>query len=354
MPMDADALFLPAAGLSALLAAFAELGLDRAALDAALGTPVPADPTVRVPATLFEKAWAEAARQHGADDLALRAGLAAPFGAFGLVDYLCGSAATVAGGFESLVTHFRLVSTDNRVEVETVGDLRRVSVRPLVPMDAYVDEFTLAVLVGRFRRLTGGRFRPSRLLLRGPLADASARTTLLGCPVVGGQPVSAFEVPASHWTLPVDTADPFLHGTLVRLASTLPTSTSGEAPIENALRARLRDALADGDADIARMARLMGLSTRTLQRRLAETGRPYVTVVDDFRREEAARLLADPDLPLGRVAERLGYGEQASFSRAFVRWYGTAPGKWRADAHLRTAPRRDASGPPGSIPTSSR
>jgi len=333
--MDADTLFLPAAGLSALLAAFAEMGLDRAALGAALGAPVPADPVARVPATLFDKAWAEAARQHGRDDLALRAGLAAPFGAYGVVDYLCGSAATVAGGFESLVTHFRLVSTDNRVEVEAVGDLRRVSVRPLVPMNAHVDEYTLAVLIGRFRRLTGGRFQPSRLLLRGTLADASARTALLGCPVVGHQPVSAFEVPASHWSLAIDTADPFLHDTLVRLAGTLPTSSSADVPIENALRARLRDALAEGDADIARMARLMGMSTRTLQRRLAESGRPYVTVVDDFRREEAARLLADADLPLGRVAERLGYEEQASFSRAFARWYGMAPGKWRTQGGAR-------------------
>lgn len=328
--MDADSLFLPAAGLSALLAAFAAMGLDRASLEAALGAPVPADPTARVTATLFEKAWTEAARQHGRDDLALRAGLSAPFGAYGLVDYLCGSAATVAGGFESLVAHFRLVSTDNRVEVERDGDLRRVSVRPLVPMDAHVDEFTLAVLIGRFRRLTGGRFQVSRLLLRGALADAAARTALLGCPVAGHQPVSAFEVPASHWSLAIDTADPFLHDTLVRLAGNLPTSTATNAPTENALRARLRDALAEGDADIARMARLMGMSTRTLQRRLAETGRPYATVVDDFRREEAARLLADPDLPLGHVAERLGYGEQASFSRAFARWYGVAPGKWRA------------------------
>lgn len=328
--MDADALFLPAAGLSALLAAFAELGLDRAALDAAIGGPVPADPAARVPAAFFDAAWAEAARQHGRDDLALRAGLSAPFGAFGLVDYLCGSAATVGGGFESLVTHFRLVSTDNRLEVETIGSLRRVSVRPLVPMAAYVDEFTLAVLIGRFRRLTGGRFQVSRLLLRGEILDVPARSALLGCPVTGHQAVSAFEAPASHWSLTIDTADPFLHDTLSRLARTLPTSTAGDAPIENALRARLRDALADGDADIGRMARLMGLSTRTLQRRLAETGRPYVTVVDDFRREEAARLLADPELPLGRVAERLGYQEQASFSRAFARWYGVSPGKWRA------------------------
>lgn len=335
--MHSDALFLPAAGLSALLAAFAELGLDRAALDAAVGVSLPSDPTARVPAALYEKAWTEAARQDHADDLALRAGLAAPFGAFGLVDYLCGSAATVAGGFESLITHFRLVSTDNQIVVEAVGTLRRVSVRPLVPLPPYVDEFTLAVLIGRFRRLTGGRFQPARLLLRREVASRAARAALPYCTVAGSQPVSAFEVAASHWALPIDTADRFLHDTLTSLAGSLPTSGARSAPVENALRARLRDALAEGHADLAHLARLMGLSARTLQRRLAAAGRDYGTVVDDFRREEAARLLADPALALGRVAERLGYGEQASFSRAFVRWFGVPPGRWR-EAAKRQAP----------------
>ncbi len=341
--MAADELFVPAAGLRALLAGFRELGLDVDRIALALGGMPPAEPSARVPAGLYERAWSEAARQYPGTALATATGLAIPFGAFGMIDYLCGSSATVAGGFESLVLHYRLVATDNQVEVEAIPGGRRVAVRPLVPMEPHVDEFTLAVLIGRFRRLTDGVFRPSRLLLRGEVGDAPARTALLDCPVVDRQPVSALEVPEPQWKAPIARADPFLHGMLERLAASESSRTADSSPLDAALRARLRDALADGDADVARMARLMGLSVRTLQRRLAQYGRSFAAVVDDFRREEAARLLSDPALALTRVADRLGYAEQASFTRAFTRWYGTSPGKWRQQQGL-SAARSSAAG----------
>jgi AraC-like DNA-binding protein len=327
--MIAEAPLLPAAGLRALLAGFRELGLDADRIASALGGAPPEDAAALVPVALYDRAWSEAARAHPGPALATATGLAIPFGAFGMIDYLCGSAATVAGGFESLVLHYRLVATDNRVEVEAIPGGRRVAVRPLVPMEPHVDEFTLAVLAGRFRRLTDGAFRPSRLLLRGEGVDVDARAGLLGCPVVSGQPVSALEVGEATWKLPIARADPFLHALLERLAAEELSHGVDGSPLEAALRARLRSALADGDADVTRMARQMGLSVRTLQRRPDEAGRSFAAVVDDFRREEAARLLSDPALALSRVAERLGYAEQASFTRAFTRWYGAPPGKWR-------------------------
>jgi len=330
--MTADTLLLPAAGLHALLAGFRQLGLDADRIGATLGDLPPADAGAAVPCATYDQAWEAAGKAWRGPALATAAGLAIPFGAFGMIDYLCGSAATVAGGFESLVLHYRLVATDNRVDVEAIPGGWRVSVRPLVPMPPDVDEYTLAVLTGRFRRLTGDAFRPARMLLRGTVPDTAARAALLGCPVVASQPVSALEVAEALWRAPILRADPFLHGLLERLAGEELSRGAGGTPLESALRARLRDALADGGADVGRMAGLMGLSVRTLQRRLAQAGRSFAAVLDDFRREEAARLLTDPSLALSLVSGRLGYAEQASFTRAFSRWYGVSPGKWRQEA----------------------
>jgi AraC-like DNA-binding protein len=330
--MTAEPPLLPATSLHALLAGFRELGLDTARIAASLEDLPPAEAGTLVPAALYEKAWREAGRACDKPALATATGLAIPFGAFGMIDYLCGSAATVAGGFESLVLHYRLAATDNRVEVESIPGGCKVAVHPLVPLEPHVDEFTLAVLAGRFRRLTGGAFVPSRVLLRGEVDDIAARAALMGCPVLCGQPVSAMEIDAAHWKAPIMRADPLLHQLLATLAARESTRTARAMPLESALRARLRDALADSDADVARMARLMGLSVRTLQRRLAQAGRSYAAVVDDFRREESLRLVANPALALARVAGLLGYAEQASFTRAFARWHGTSPGKWRQEA----------------------
>jgi AraC-like DNA-binding protein len=75
---------------------------------------------------------------------------------------------------------------------------------------------------------------------------------------------------------------------------------------------------------------LLGVSERTLQPRLGEQGRRFSEVVEDFRREEAARQLNTPGVHLVEIASRLGYAEQTSSTRAFRRWAGTTPARWRA------------------------
>jgi len=115
------------------------------------------------------------------------------------------------------------------------------------------------------------------------------------------------------------------------VAAQLELTQPNDTGLESALRARLRGSLSQGQATPHRMATLLGVSERTLQRRLAEHGRSFTDVLEEFRREESARLLCDRRLALTEIATRLGYAEQTSFTRAFRRWTGSTPGAWRAD-----------------------
>jgi AraC-like DNA-binding protein len=72
------------------------------------------------------------------------------------------------------------------------------------------------------------------------------------------------------------------------------------------------------------------VSERTLHSRLADIGHSLSDVVEEFRREEAARLLATHGLHLVQVANRLGYAGQTLFSRACRRRAGVTPGAWQA------------------------
>ena len=71
------------------------------------------------------------------------------------------------------------------------------------------------------------------------------------------------------------------------------------------------------------------LSPRTLKRRLATEGAAYSALLEDHRREKAMLLLRSRDLSVDAVAERLGYSDVTSFSRAFRRWTGTTPAAYR-------------------------
>ncbi len=80
------------------------------------------------------------------------------------------------------------------------------------------------------------------------------------------------------------------------------------------------------------VAERLGLSERTLHRRLAAEGHAFQQLNEQIKRRLAERLLRDSSLDLGSIAQRLGYADAASFSRAFNRWNGSSPGAWRSQA----------------------
>ena len=324
---------VPSITVHAMREGLVRLGFDRTTLTRAIGVDLgdPPPPASQVGSDALARMW-QAAMQQGPDPaLATALGLAIPFGAFGFTDYLTGSSFTLGGGFESLALHLRLVAGGIQLELDVVDGLRWVRLyTPEGESPPFVaTEMTVALFVRRFRDGTDGAFRPAFACLRGeaPAGD-SPQAQLLGLPVRHRSPVAALAMPESMWSLPLRRADPYLHGTLRRSVEEMGLLRSPADALELAIRARLRDALADRGADIHRIARLLGMSVRTLQRRMASSGRSWSDVVEVFRRDEAARLLAGT-LPLVDVAARLGYREQTSFTRAFRRWTGQTPAQWR-------------------------
>lgn len=78
-----------------------------------------------------------------------------------------------------------------------------------------------------------------------------------------------------------------------------------------------------------RVAREMMLSTRTLQRRLLESGTSFNAIRDKVRAHLAAKYLRQSSLSVGQISDVLGYSQSAAFCRAFTRWYAMAPLKYR-------------------------
>ncbi|WP_440466776.1 AraC family transcriptional regulator [Pseudomonas sp. YH-1] len=77
------------------------------------------------------------------------------------------------------------------------------------------------------------------------------------------------------------------------------------------------------------VAERLGFSERTLQRRLTEEGQNLQALNDGIKQRLAERLLRESRMDLHGIAQCLGYAEAASFSRAFQRWTGQSPGRWK-------------------------
>jgi AraC-like DNA-binding protein len=77
-------------------------------------------------------------------------------------------------------------------------------------------------------------------------------------------------------------------------------------------------------------ARLLAISSRTLKRRLQESGASYQKLLDESRRRDNMHLLNDPSLSISTIAHRIGFQDPAHFTRAFRTWTGQSPSQFRA------------------------
>ncbi|MBC8058902.1 MAG: helix-turn-helix domain-containing protein [Rhizobiales bacterium] len=322
---------VPVLTLHRQIEALAHLGLDVAAVRAHVGE-LPSAPDALVPVQAYNAMWSAAESLYALPGLPSALAMVIPFGAFGALDYVAGSAETVGGLCESVLLHLSIVAVDVRlvhVQMDDGHHVIEVRGRDSTPIKAL--EFTLASIFGRLRYVTQNSFRAVAVGL--PVerpADDPVRRRLWGAPIAYSQPCAGCTIDADTWAMRIHTADPYLHATLKQVAAQLHLAPSPVNELEQALRVRLRDALSQGRADAERLAGLLGVSERTLQRRLQDLGLSFTAVVEQFRHEEAMRLLQDKRMHLVQIAARLGYTEQTSFTRAFRRWTGETPGAWRA------------------------
>lgn len=100
------------------------------------------------------------------------------------------------------------------------------------------------------------------------------------------------------------------------------------------LAVRVREMLVltpDGFPNMEQVAERLHMSDRTLKRQLAAEGTTFSAILEEVRHRQAVGLLSRTDLSLERISERLGYSDVANFNRAFRRWTGKTPGRWRRE-----------------------
>ena len=95
----------------------------------------------------------------------------------------------------------------------------------------------------------------------------------------------------------------------------------------------ISEELRGGDPRAEHIADKLGLHPKTLSRRLRAEGTSHQQLLDQLRYRLAERYLRDPNLGIGEIAFLLGYADNSSFNKAFKRWTGSAPQRYRQRAN---------------------
>ena len=141
-------------------------------------------------------------------------------------------------------------------------------------------------------------------------------------------PVNALLFARTDVTLPLPTAHPELAEVHERIAR---EHLQRLDPAQTCHRARavIIRHLPEGEPQRPKIATILGMSERTLHRRLAAERTSFQRLLDDTRRELAQHYLGQRNLSLADIAYLLGFSDQSSFFRAVRRWFGSSPRDYR-------------------------
>ena len=215
------------------------------------------------------------------------------------------------------------------------GDAAVMRIRAL---DAATDrsivhrEFGVFVVLSIMRYLVGTPFQPTAVTFRHRRAEAAEQIgRATGCLILWDMPEDSLRLPKGTLDLQIPTYDPRLRDILMQYGDTLLTRTRQNKDV---LQARVEhlilESFTDGAPSADEIASKLGMSRRTLTRRLSELDLTYRQVLDSVRLDVAHSYLRDTKLSLAEISFQLGYADQAAFTTAYKRWTGNTPSTARA------------------------
>jgi AraC-like DNA-binding protein len=262
------------------------------------------------------------------DFLGFRLAQACDLREIGLLYYVLASSETLIDALQRAVRYSTIVNegvAQTCIDGKYFGlsfDYVGVSRHP----DRHQIEFWITALVRTCRQLTGFRVVPERVRLIHHRTAKAELAEVFGDNIEFGASVDDVLFPVSIRNSAVVSADPYLNNLLISycedaLAHRKRKRGSFQSTVENAIA----PLLPHGKATAADIARQLGLSQRTLARRLASEGLTFSELLENLRSELAGRYLMEGDIGVSEVAWLLGYREVGSFSHAFRRWTGKTP-----------------------------
>lgn len=252
---------------------------------------------------------------------------------FGPLGYLMRNSPTVGEALRSLLLHLHLYDR-GAAPVLFSSDRDCVFLgysiyRHATPASAQITDVAILIGCRIMRELCGPSWTPLHTQFSHSRPSSTAAYRRLFRSSVGFDAnISGMRFPSSVLGCAIPGADATLHGFLTK--AILQAEASGPMTFAERVQGVMHQMILSGAASADAVARLFGISERTLRRRLNEEGKGLLQLINETRFELAKQLLTNTALSVAEVAAALQYSDPNAFSRAFHQWAQMTPTTWRA------------------------
>jgi AraC-like DNA-binding protein len=312
-----------------VLAALQEAGADSRALARHAGLPVWAlgDNGARVSRAQLARLWQLSLAELAVPHLGSRLGCQWRPGRLHLYDYLFDTATTLGDALAVGHRYIGIINSAGPSETGLLEEDARVTIfhQPFRTLDpdvhAAMSQFALSVSLHRARQTLGREITALHvgLATAAPASHGELAETFGTRSIDFGEERTTITFSRSHLGLPMPYADPRLAAVLRQHAQAVIATPVSTPQWIDRFRQVLAARLADQTMSLPAVARGLGMSPRTLQRRLERDGTGWREEADTLRRDHAIQLLR-AGMPRTAIAERLGYSDARALRRAVHRW----------------------------------
>ena len=282
------------------------------------------------------------ARATNVEDFALRLAAQRKLSALGPISLVLREEPTPRAALDTLRRHLKLVNASLIIIVEEARGV--VVIREdLLPSPGLEMRQSVELAVGTMfrllRDLIGPQWRPMEVSFthRAP-ADDAAHRTFFGRKVHFNREFNGLVCASADLDTPRDPGDPVAARFARKLLETSLQVRSES--VHETCRQLVLALLPTGMCTAAEVARHLQVDRRTLHRRLDAEGMTFTALLDEVRSDLVQRHLRGSDMPMGEVAELLGFAGTSSFGHWFQGVFGCSATQWRRQAALQSPPGR--------------
>nr|WP_314524425.1 AraC family transcriptional regulator [uncultured Pseudomonas sp.] len=304
----------------------AGVGLSKAQLQA---------PESRIPIDSAVRLLEESAAASGCQTFGLSMAESRQLSDFGVVSLLLSHQRTLRDALQVVLHYRHLMNNSLAIFVEEAGKM--VIIREEVvtesPMPSkQATELAIGVMFRLCAALLGSHWHPYSVnFMHQAPENLQLHRRLFGCNLEFGSEFNGIVCPNTSLDLPNPHADPAMARYAQSYLDSLQNHEGASLLFE--VRKAIYMLLPMGRATIEQIAQTQGMNVRTLQRRLKDDGCSFNDLINDVRRDLVLRYLENPNYPLSRIADMLGYSMASSFTRWFINQFGMPPATWRAQKH---------------------